>query len=96
MMLRNAVQLRYDCAPMRYAASKRTYSTPEAAKKIGVSLRTFKRWIASGKIRASQSMPFGSSGRMLWRWTEADIRAAFKVKATQRRGRSSRKKDIST
>ena len=71
----------------RPVKQKKTYSTPEAAKKLGVSLRTFKRWIASSKIHASQSLPFGSTGNRLRRWTEADIRAAFKVKAAQKPAR---------
>jgi hypothetical protein len=72
---------------MRRARSRKTYSTPAAAKKFKVSLRTLDRWMSSGKIHASQSLPFGSGGKMLWRWTEADVRAAFKVKAVQKRGR---------
>ena len=70
----------------------KTYSTPDAAKELGISLRTLNRWMASGKIRASQSLAFGHHST-LWRWTEADIRAAFKVKATLKRGRKRQERD---
>jgi hypothetical protein len=52
----------------------KTYSTPEAAKLIGVSVITGHRWLAAGKIR-----PFGielADGRKLWRWNDRDIRRA--------------------
>lgn len=57
---------------------KRTYSTSEAAKKIGVSLRTINRWLAGGKIKPSVAVPMGG-GRTLWRWSEADIARARKI-----------------
>ena len=64
---------------------KKTYSTPQAAKKIGVSFRTLNRWLNIGKIRPSDGIPF-SDGRMLWRWTDADIAKGRKVKAAQKPG----------
>ena len=60
---------------------KKTYSTSEAAKKIGVALRTINRWLADGKIRPSVAVPMGG-GRTLWRWTEADIARARKIDRT--------------
>ena len=57
---------------------KRTYSTSEAAKKIGVALRTINRWLADRKTRPSVAVPMGG-GRTLWRWTEADIARARKI-----------------
>lgn len=57
---------------------KKTYSTSEAAKKIGVSLRTINRWLADEKIRPSVAVPMGG-GRTLWRWSEADIARARKI-----------------
>jgi predicted site-specific integrase-resolvase len=64
---------------------KKTYSTQQAAKRIGVSFRTLNRWLASGLIRPSVAIPMGG-GRTLWRWTEIDIARGRKVNATQRPG----------
>jgi predicted site-specific integrase-resolvase len=64
---------------------KKTYSTAVAARRIGVSFRTLNRWLALKKIRPYQAIPF-SNGRMLWRWTEADIAKGRKVKAAQKPG----------
>lgn len=64
---------------------KKTYSTKTAARLIGVSFRTLNRWLAGGKIRPSETLAFGG-GRTLWRWTDADIAKAKKVKAEQRPG----------
>jgi predicted site-specific integrase-resolvase len=62
----------------------KTYSTPEAAKLIGVSVITAHRWLAAGKIR-----PFGielADGRKQWRWNDRDIAEGRKLKALQNRG----------
>ncbi len=64
---------------------KKTYTTSIAAKKIGVSFRTLNRWIALGKIKASQGIPL-ADGRKLWVWTDADIDRGRKVKAEQQPG----------
>ena len=64
---------------------RKTYSTPQAARKIGVSFRTLNRWLNLGKIKPSVGIPF-SDGRMLWRWTDTDIAKARKVKAAQKPG----------
>ena len=64
---------------------KKTYTTSMAAKKIGVSFRTLNRWIALGKIKASQGIPL-ADGRKLWVWTDADIAKGHKVKAVQKPG----------
>ncbi len=64
---------------------KRTYTTSIAAKKIGVSFRTLNRWIALGKIKASQGIPL-ADGRQLWVWTEADIERGRRVKSEQHPG----------
>ena len=63
---------------------KKTYGTPQAAKKIGVSFITLHRWLRAKKIR-----PRGiqlADGRMLWQWTDADIAEGRKVKAAQKPG----------
>ncbi|MGD0909726.1 MAG: hypothetical protein ABSA96_19255 [Candidatus Acidiferrales bacterium] len=64
---------------------KKTYSTAQAAKKIGVGFRTLNRWLALELVRPSMPIPIGG-GRTLWRWTDADIAQARKVKATQKPG----------
>jgi predicted site-specific integrase-resolvase len=63
--------------------NKRTYSTPQAAKKIGVSFITLHRWLRDGKIRP-QGIPL--EDRILWLWTDADIAKGRKVKAAQKPG----------
>ena len=65
--------------------TKTYYSTEVAAKRIGVSFRTLNRWLAQEKIKPSVGIPF-SDGRMLWRWTDADIARGRKVKAAQKPG----------
>jgi predicted site-specific integrase-resolvase len=63
---------------------KKTYGTPQAARKIGVSFPTLHRWLKAKKIR-----PLGielADGRILWRWTDADIAKGRKVKAAQKPG----------
>jgi len=60
---------------------KKTYSTREAAAKIGVALRTVNRWLTDGKIKPSVAVPMGGE-RTLWRWTKADIARASKIDRT--------------
>ena len=50
-----------------------------------MAFRTLNRWIAEGKIKPSNSAPFGARG--LWLWTDADIAKGRKVKAAQKPGR---------
>ena len=64
---------------------QKTFSTAQAARKIGVGFRTLNRWLDLGKIRPSVAVPMGG-GRTLWRWTDADIAKGCKVKAAQRPG----------
>ena len=59
----------------------KTYSTREAAGKIGVALRTVSRWLTDGKIKPSVFVPMGG-GRTLWRWSKADIDKARKIDST--------------
>jgi hypothetical protein len=61
-------------------------STRQAAAKMGVSFRTLNRWIAEGKIEASQGIPL-TNGGCLWLWSDADIARGRKVKAQQHPGR---------
>ena len=61
--------------------NKRTYTTPQAAKKIGVSFITLHRWLRDGKIHP-EAIPL--QGRTLWLWTDVDIAKGLKVKAAQK------------
>ena len=62
---------------------KKTYTTPQAAKLIGVSFPTLHRWLRDGKIRP-QGIPL--AGRTVWVWRDADIARGKKVKAQQKPG----------
>lgn len=70
---------------------KKTLSTATAAKRMGVSFRTLNRWLALGKIRPSTAIPL-AGGRILWRWTDADIAKGRKVKTAQKPGPKARAK----
>jgi predicted site-specific integrase-resolvase len=63
--------------------TKKTYSTPQAAQKIGVSFPTLHRWLRDGKIRP-QGIPL--AGRTVWIWRDADIAEGKRVKAAQKPG----------
>jgi len=69
----------------RLKKMKKTWSTKQAAKRMGVSFRTLNRWLFRGLIRPSLEFAIGG-GRTLWRWTEADIAKGRKVKARQKPG----------
>lgn len=64
---------------------QKTYSTAQAARRMGVSFRTLNRWLELGKISPSHQLPYGG-GRILWRWTDTDIAKGRKVKAAQKPG----------
>jgi len=69
----------------RLRRMRKTWSTQQAAKKMGVSFRTLNRWLFLGRIRPSLAFPIGGR-RMLWRWTEKDIARGREVKASQKPG----------
>jgi hypothetical protein len=69
---------------------KKTYTTSEAAVKIGCGFRTLNRWLNNGVIRPAQGVPYGD-GRFLWVWTDADITKAKQIKKTLKPGRKPRK-----
>jgi hypothetical protein len=72
--------------------SVRTYSTQQAAEKIGIHWVTLHRWLAAKKIRPTIAVPM-DGGRTLWRWTEKDIAKLEKVKkTTYRKGRGRKPK----
>jgi predicted site-specific integrase-resolvase len=64
---------------------KKTYSTQQAAAKIGVGFRTLNRWLALGKIRPSTAVKM-PNGRTIWLWSDADLAKGRKVKAAQKPG----------
>jgi predicted site-specific integrase-resolvase len=64
---------------------KKTYSTQQAASKIGVGFRTLNRWLALGKIKPSTALKM-PNGRTFWLWSDADIAKGRKVKAAQKPG----------
>jgi hypothetical protein len=64
---------------------KKTYSTKQAAAKIGIGFRSLNRWLALGTIKPSTAIKM-PNGRTLWLWTDADIAKGRKVKAAQKPG----------
>lgn len=62
----------------------RSYSTGDAAKKIGVSRQTLQAWIDSENIPMPKLEKVGRISIRLW--TEADIERARKFKGTLKRG----------
>jgi predicted site-specific integrase-resolvase len=70
---------------------KKTYSTQQAARKMGVSFRTLNRWLSLGLIRPSLAVPMGGR-RTLWRWTDVDIAKGRKVNAELKPGPKPKKK----
>ena len=67
----------------------KTYTTLQAAKKIGVSFRTINRWLALDLIRPSQGIPYGG-GRRLWVFSDDDIAKGRQLKSTLKPGRKSK------
>jgi hypothetical protein len=79
---------------IKYAiyTSVRTYSTQQAAKRVGIHWVTLHRWLAAKKGRPTIAVPMGG-GRTLWRWTEKDLAKLEKLKkATYRKGRGRKPK----
>jgi predicted site-specific integrase-resolvase len=58
--------------------TKRTYSTKEVAREVGIHWVTLLRWISDGKVRPSLGMPM--NGQTLWRWTDSDVERVRKFK----------------
>jgi len=57
----------------------------------GVHWVTLRRWLASGKIRPSQAVPY--DGRTLWRWSAADVEKLRRYKQENyRKGRGRKPK----
>ena len=62
----------------------KTYSTSQVARMVGVSRQTLYTWLAAGLIDAPDQVTAGGASLMIW--TEAHIKAARKVKGSQRPG----------
>jgi excisionase family DNA binding protein len=56
------------------AQGMKTYTTSEAAKKLGVSRETLYQWLRAKKIPVPQQIQLGAKTQYLW--TENDIQAA--------------------
>ena len=76
---------------MLMLVSKRKRKTLEAAKAVGLSLRTLDRWMAEGKVKAPKLIVV--HGRAVRLWTQKDIARLRKVKEEiYRRGQGVKKK----
>jgi hypothetical protein len=64
---------------------KKTYSTKQAAAKIGIGFRSLNRWLALGTIKPSTAIKM-PSGRTLWLWRDRDIARGRKLKTAQKPG----------
>ena len=64
---------------------KKTYSTKQAAAKIGIGFRTLNRWLARGSIRPSVAIPMAKGARSGAGRTRTS-RKGRKVKAAQKPG----------
>ena len=69
----------------------KTYTTGEAAAKIGVSRQTLHTWIEAGSIAAPKPIAMGQ--RSIRFWTKADIDEARKFKGTLKPGPRAKKKE---
>jgi excisionase family DNA binding protein len=52
----------------------KTYTTSEAAEKLGVSRETLYQWLRAAKIPAPEQIKLGAKTQYLW--TDKDIQAA--------------------
>jgi hypothetical protein len=69
-------------------AQMRTYSTAQAAEQINIHPITLHRWLRRGLVRTSIEVPL--NGRILRRWTKADVEKARKMKGTLKPGRKAK------
>lgn len=68
----------------------RTYTTAEAAKRIGISRQSLFTWITKGRIVAPKPVRMGQ--RSIRFWTMVDIGHALKFKGARKSGARSTKK----
>ena len=62
-----------------------TFSTRDAAKKLGIAMSTLSHYIAAGKVPAPKAVTSG--GMTLHLWTEAEIEKVRKILPTLKNGR---------
>ena len=67
-----------------------TFSTPQAAKQLGLTAVALGRYIALGKIPPPQIVEVG--GRRVYLWTERDIEVVRKLLPKIKNGRKTRYK----
>jgi excisionase family DNA binding protein len=70
--------------------TRKTYSTGEAAARIGISRQTLQEWIANRRVKAPEAIKVGRLSVRLW--TKADIESVRQFKGTLKRGPRSKKK----
>lgn len=58
----------------------KSFSTNQVAKLAGIHRATMLRWIEDGKVKASTEVPI-DGGRVLRRWSEADLKKVKEFKA---------------
>jgi len=69
----------------------KTYSTKEAARQVGIHWVTLLRWLADGRVSASEEI--GMNGGKHWRWTAGDIEKIKEFKRSHfREGQGRRSK----
>ena len=69
----------------------KTYSTKQAAQLVGIHWVTLHRWLAGGKVKASEIIRM--NGATFWRWTESDVLKVRKYKQENyRKGRGRKPK----
>jgi excisionase family DNA binding protein len=71
--------------------SLKTFTTRQAAERIGVSRQTLQAWIAADRIPAPKPIEMGLISVRLW--TKADVERAREFKGTLKPGPKSRKKN---
>jgi len=62
----------------------KTYTTKEAAGKVGVSYQTLHNWVNRGQIPAPRLINVGRNS--IYLWTKADVERARKLKGTLKPG----------
>ena len=65
-----------------------TFSTSQAAKELGIGIKTLSRYIAEKKVPAPNIMEVG--GRIIHIWTEAEIEAVRTLLPKIKNGRKTR------
>jgi hypothetical protein len=74
---------------------RKTYSTKEAARQVGIHWVTLLRWQADGKVAASEEI--GMNGGKHWRWTANDIAKVKDYKRGHfREGQGRRRKKVAS